>query len=522
MAVDYSLYLVTDSTPAILGRKDLVRVVEDAIKGGVTIVQYRDKHSDTAILIETGKKLLRVTKKANIPLLINDRVDVALAVGANGVHLGQDDMDLATARTLLGPDSIIGVSCSTVNEAMAAVIGEATYVGIGTIFATKTKENTKQIIGTHGTKAILNAISSLRSDFPAVAIGGIHHANVEQVMFQSRGVSKPLNGIAVVSCLVAAADVLDAATRLRALIDKPPKYALISCAKYGSERAILTQVGKVLQQMKEANPVCHNMTNLVVQNFAANVALAVGGSPIMSNSGAEAEDIARFGGSLVINMGSVDPMAIQNYLEALRAYNAAGNPVLLDPVGAGASRLRKEALQSLMAGGYFHVIKGNESEIKQVWKDSESQQKGVDSGPSFDTEENLRNIVCNIARREQTVVLMTGKTDILSDGYQTILVRNGHALLGKVTGSGCTLGTTIACCLACGKKERLISVLAGLLLFTIAAEEVGANNTLVRGPGTFVTAFIDALSSFMEKSAHDDMDWLFSKARMQIYSNNSP
>jgi len=90
--MDYSLYLVTDSTPSILGDKDLVEVVEAALKGGVTIVQYRDKFSDTAELISNGLKLHAVTKKYHVPLLINDRVDVVLAVGCEGVHIGQDDM----------------------------------------------------------------------------------------------------------------------------------------------------------------------------------------------------------------------------------------------------------------------------------------------------------------------------------------------------------------------------------------------------------------------------------------------
>jgi len=91
-SVNYSLYLVTDSTPAILGERDLVEVVRAAVQGGVTIVQYRDKVSDTAVLVSTARKLHAVTRKLNVPLLINDRVDVALAVGCEGVHIGQDDL----------------------------------------------------------------------------------------------------------------------------------------------------------------------------------------------------------------------------------------------------------------------------------------------------------------------------------------------------------------------------------------------------------------------------------------------
>lgn len=138
MAPDLSLYLVTDSTKAILGDRDLFRVVEDAIRGGVTIVQYRDKEADTGLLIANGKKLHAITRQYSVPLLINDRVDVALAVGADGVHLGQDDMDLKTARKLMGHSAIIGISANCVQEARDAVEEGADYLGIGAMFATPT------------------------------------------------------------------------------------------------------------------------------------------------------------------------------------------------------------------------------------------------------------------------------------------------------------------------------------------------------------------------------------------------
>lgn len=137
-SVDYSLYLVTDSTPAILGDKDLAQVVEAAVKGGVTLVQYREKKADTGVFVATARRLHEVTQRYKVPLLINDRVDVALAVGCEGVHIGQDDIDLATARKLLGPDAIIGVTASTAEEAITAAAGGADYLGIGTVFATQT------------------------------------------------------------------------------------------------------------------------------------------------------------------------------------------------------------------------------------------------------------------------------------------------------------------------------------------------------------------------------------------------
>jgi thiamine-phosphate diphosphorylase len=139
-SLDLTLYLVTDSTPAILGSASLLHVVEEAIKGGVTIVQYRDKNADTAVMITTALKLHRSTRKYRIPLLINDRVDVAVAAGAEGVHLGQDDMHISDARKILGDEAIIGVTCCNMEEAENAFQHGADYLGIGTMFPTSTKQ----------------------------------------------------------------------------------------------------------------------------------------------------------------------------------------------------------------------------------------------------------------------------------------------------------------------------------------------------------------------------------------------
>lgn len=137
-ALDLTLYLVTDSTPDILGSKDICHVVEQALKGGVTLVQYRDKHADTGELIDTANRLHTVTQKYKVPLLINDRIDVCLAVGAEGVHIGQDDMKLEEVKKMLPDNAIIGVTASSIEEAQSAIAGNADYLGLGTMFATPT------------------------------------------------------------------------------------------------------------------------------------------------------------------------------------------------------------------------------------------------------------------------------------------------------------------------------------------------------------------------------------------------
>ena len=507
MPINYSLYLVTDSTAPILGAKTLCSVVEAAVQGGVTVVQYRDKTSETAALIRTGKQLHAITKKYNVPLLINDRVDVALAIGAEGVHLGQDDMDVQSARGILGPDAVIGVTANSVAEAVEATKGGADYLGIGTVYATPTKENTKSIIGTAGVRDILHRLSTMEQNIPTVAIGGLNLSNVQRVMFQSKSPKKGLDGVAVVSAIMAAEDPRSAAAALQTQIDTLPE-TMSPKAKENRSLTIIDQIPNIVRKLGETSPLCHNMTNLVVQNFAANVALAIGASPIMANYGEEAKDLAALGGALVINMGTVTPDGLLNYTSAMRAYNGIGGPTLLDPVGAGATEIRRQAVKTLMSNGYFDVIKGNESEIRTVlFGETLGQQKGVDSGASGATDGEMIDLVEELANRERNIVLVTGATDYLSDGVRTFRIRNGHEYLGRITGSGCTLGTTIAAFLAVHWEDELLAALAGILMFEIAAEQAAARED-VKGPGTFVPAFLDQLHIIAANAKRDDHKWL--------------
>ncbi|KAI9760955.1 MAG: hypothetical protein M4579_001331 [Chaenotheca gracillima] len=515
MTVDYSLYLVTDSTPAILKGRDILEVVKAALDGGVTVVQYRDKTLDTNALIQIASKLHKLTKRYGVPLLINDRVDVARAMDAEGVHLGQDDMDLEIARKILGKDAIIGVTVSTAEEARTAARRGADYLGIGTMFATPTKENTKSIIGTAGTKEILTSVSAMDPKISAVAIGGINASNAQRVIFQSKAAFKGLDGVAVVSAIMGADDPREATRHLKALIQRNPPFVVpFGLGKRAKNvQTLLQKVPAVITKVAEQSPLCHNMTNLVVQNFAANVAIAIGASPIMANYGSEAEDLTKLGGALVINMGTVTPDGLQNYLQALRAYNGHGGPVLFDPVGAGATSIRRNAVRSLLAGGYFDIIKGNEGEIATVFGESIVQQRGVDSGTSTSTGEERAKLAKKLALRERNVVLMSGATDYLSDGQRTYSISNGHEYLGKITGSGCTLGTTIAACIPVSHDDVLLAALAGLLLFEIAAEKAAVRED-VRGPGTFVPAFIDELHDISQQTVAGDTSWL-SSAKVQ-------
>jgi thiamine-phosphate pyrophosphorylase len=203
---DFGLYLVTDR-PALLGR-DLVDVVGQAVAGGVGLVQLREKDACTREFVALARSLVALLRPLGVPLLINDRGDVALAVDADGVHVGQDDMDPVSVRALIGPDRILGLSVTGESETRAARGLPVDYLGGGPVFATATKKDAGAPQGIAGLTAML-ALATV----PVVAIGGIGAGNAAEVM------ACGANGVAVVSALCSAPDPRAAATALRRIID---------------------------------------------------------------------------------------------------------------------------------------------------------------------------------------------------------------------------------------------------------------------------------------------------------------
>lgn len=201
-AFDLTLYLVTD--PDLVGGRRLDEVVAAAVDGGVTLVQLRDKHADTGPLIRTAERLLQVLRPRGVPLLVNDRVDVALAVGAAGVHLGQSDTPPATARRLLGDDAVIGLSITRAEELATADPAVIDYLGVGPVFATATKGDAAAPLDDAAIRRVVAG-----TDLPTVGIGGITAANA------ARPRALGLGGVAVVSAICAAEDPTAAARALR-------------------------------------------------------------------------------------------------------------------------------------------------------------------------------------------------------------------------------------------------------------------------------------------------------------------
>ncbi len=189
------------------GRSHLA-VIQAAIAGGATVVQYREKEGTTRQMIEEARALRELARRAGVPFIVNDRVDIALAVDADGVHVGQDDMPAPLARKLMGPEKIIGVSATNLEEALQAERDGADYIGAGPIFATPTKPDAAPPIGLEGLAEICRRVS-----IPVVAIGGINHENAGSV------IEAGADGVAVVSAIVAAPDVEAAARRLREVVE---------------------------------------------------------------------------------------------------------------------------------------------------------------------------------------------------------------------------------------------------------------------------------------------------------------
>jgi thiamine-phosphate pyrophosphorylase len=204
--IDYSLYLVTDR--GLSRGRSTLEIIRAAVRGGVTCVQLREKTASTREFIEEALNVKAFLKSCGVPLIINDRVDVALAVGADGVHLGQNDMPLAAARSLAGDSMAIGISAESVRDAVAAQAGGADYLGVSPVFATPTKTDTAAPLGLAGLRAIRAAVRT-----PLVAIGGLHRGNAAET------IRNGADGLAVVSAIVAADDPERAARAIKQQID---------------------------------------------------------------------------------------------------------------------------------------------------------------------------------------------------------------------------------------------------------------------------------------------------------------
>lgn len=201
-AIDLSLYLVTDRLLSL--NRPLDYVVEEAVKGGVTVVQLREKDCSSGTFFDLAVQLKKVLAPFHIPLIINDRLDIALACDAEGLHIGQSDLPYPVVRRLLGNDKIIGLSVENLEDALAANAWDVDYIGISPVFSTSTKTDTAPVLGLEGVREITRI-----SRHPSVGIGGIHLGNAASIL------QAGADGIAVVSAIMSAANPQESARLLR-------------------------------------------------------------------------------------------------------------------------------------------------------------------------------------------------------------------------------------------------------------------------------------------------------------------
>ena len=228
-----------------------------------------------------------------------------------------------------------------------------------------------------------------------------------------------------------------------------------------------------LDQVRKKAPVVHNITNYVTVNDVANVILACGGSPIMSDEPEDVADITSICGGLNINLGTLHKTSIEGMLKAGHRSNELGHPVLLDPVGAGASRFRTEMALKLIKEIKFSVIRGNVSEIKTLAYGSGST-KGVDAAEGDKvTEENLDEMVAyakNISEKLGSVIAMSGAIDIVADKNTAYVIRNGHSMMSDITGTGCMLSSVVGVFISANPDNILKATAVALSAYGLAGE----------------------------------------------------
>lgn len=242
-----------------------------------------------------------------------------------------------------------------------------------------------------------------------------------------------------------------------------------------------------LEKVRADKPLIHNITNFVVMNFTANALLASGASPVMAHADNEVEEMVNFAGALVLNIGTLTDSWIDSMIKAGHQANKNGTPVILDPVGAGATTMRTAATKRIMHETSVKVIRGNSSEILAL-RDEESKTRGVDA---IHTVDDAKDTAVILARELGSTLAITGAVDLVTDGERTIKVANGHAMMPYVTGTGCAATALIGAFNAV--DDDAVSATATALAFYGLAGEIAGNTC--SGPGSFIPALMDALYS---------------------------
>ena len=460
---DCVLYAVTDTS--WLRGQTLAQQVEAALRGGVTMVQLREKELEGEALEQEAREILAICRRYGVPLLINDDVMLAKKIGAEGVHVGQSDMAASQAREILGPDAIIGVTARTIEQAQAAEKAGADYLGSGAVFGTSTKKDAKPM---------------------------------DPEYFQQICESGKMTGFAIVSGIFAADDI-EAQTR--------------KLWKDAQELCLPGQPERLRARVEKCRPVVQCITNIVTVNDCANALLAIGGSPTMAHHPEEMADFAAVSDALVCNMGateSLDAMMAaglasrnrkntentENTEKAGQAVNGEKSgerterPIVIDPVGCASSTFRRGKCLQLIKEVKPSCIRGNPAEIRALATGHDTG-RGVDDLEA-ETPDAARSAM-DLARKTGAIVVASGETDYVADGTRLYKVKGGTAWMSRVTGTGCMLSSLLGAFLAV--ENSALSVAACCAMMNACAEKA-LEETVRRqgGTGTFHICLMDALS----------------------------
>ncbi len=253
-----------------------------------------------------------------------------------------------------------------------------------------------------------------------------------------------------------------------------------------------TTTAELISRLRSRKPLIHHITNLVVMNETANITLCAGALPVMAHAPEEVAEMVQAAGALVLNIGTLTKEQIESMLIAGRAANKKGIPIVLDPVGAGATRLRTDSALILLEELKIAIVRGNLAEVG-VLAGFEAKISGVESmGVAADAE----TVAKKLATRYGCVAAITGKVDVIADSKRTARVSNGHAMMGTVTGTGC-MATTVVACYAAIERDSFVAATSALAVYGLAGE-IAAHRA--KGPGSFHVELYDALAGLTEEA----------------------
>jgi hydroxyethylthiazole kinase len=249
----------------------------------------------------------------------------------------------------------------------------------------------------------------------------------------------------------------------------------------------MLQVCELLDRIRAEKPLVHHITNWVTIYDCANITRTIGALPVMAHAQEESGEMVSIASALVLNIGTLTPQLIESMIHAGKAANQRGIPVVLDAVGAGATKLRTDSANRILKAVKVDIIKGNSAEIG-ILAGADAEVKGVEA---MGVEGDPRDIGKALAKDKESTVVITGKQDIVSNGIDTYLVNNGHEMMGSIVGTGCMAASAIGC-FAAVEEDYAFASTAALVCFGIAGE-LAAKSSRSKGPGTYKEVFYDEM-----------------------------